>query len=67
MSIPPSDDGAAAQRMPAIFGQSHDLLAEVASRAAREAAEEHVRAGRLAPTRRPEESVPPNSADGEPS
>ena len=34
---------------PTIFGQSHALLAELAEKAARAAAEDHVRAGRLAP------------------
>lgn len=37
------------ERLLPIFGQSHALMAEVASQAAREAAEGHVRAGRLAP------------------
>jgi addiction module RelB/DinJ family antitoxin len=37
------------ERSLSIFGQSHALLAEVASEAARSAAQTHVRAGRLAP------------------
>jgi hypothetical protein len=48
MNVSPIDESAASERVPAIFGRSHELLAEVARRAAHQAADEHVRAGRLA-------------------
>jgi addiction module RelB/DinJ family antitoxin len=41
-----------------IFGQSHALLAEVASQAARGAADSHVRAGRLAPAQDVDDTAP---------
>lgn len=64
MELPPIEDRAADGHMPAIFGQSHELLAEVARRAAREAADAHVRAGRLAPTRSTEPPETKKPADG---
>lgn len=47
---PANDDARVGERALPIFGQPHAVLAEVAAQAAREAAEGHVRAGRLAPT-----------------
>ena len=46
------------ERSLSIFGQSHALLAGVASKAARDAAERHVRAGRLAPAQEADDTAP---------
>lgn len=46
---PANDNVPGGERFLSIFGQSHALLAEVGTQAAREAANGHVRAGRLAP------------------
>lgn len=51
MRVPANDRPDADKGAPTILGQAHELLAEVATRAAREAADEHVRAGRLTPER----------------
>ncbi|HEU4458817.1 MAG TPA: hypothetical protein VFR90_06815 [Methylibium sp.] len=48
--LPAATEG---ERLPPIFGQSHKLLAEVASKAAFDADAAHVRAGRLPPSPAP--------------
>ncbi len=57
MKAPTNDNARAGERALSIFGQSHAVLAEVASQAAREAAEGHVRAGRLAPSLQPDDGA----------
>lgn len=46
---PANDNARGGERALPVFGQPHAVLAEVATQAARKAAEGHVRAGRLAP------------------
>lgn len=56
VAAPANDNMAGGERQLSIFGQSHALLAEVATQAAREAADGHLRAGRLAPAMHTEDT-----------